>query len=64
MTSPHDCTPAFVDHRRSHDRQQSDVREPDHQVELIEGAQFGEQPDANGRSYNARTEQHQRQRDI
>jgi hypothetical protein len=64
MPRADDCAHAFVNHHGANDSQQCHVREPDHQIELVQRTQFGEKPDTGGRTDDAGTEQHHCQRDI
>ena len=54
---------ALVDHHAADGGEQCHVGKPDHQVELVERAQFGKQPDAAGGADDAGAQQHHRERD-
>ena len=49
---------AFDEHQRADDAEESDVAEPDHQIDLADSAQKGEEPDAEGRAEQAADQQH------
>ena len=64
LAAADDGAGAFADHQDADDAQQRDVGQPDHQVELIERAQPGEQRDTAGGADDAAGEQRERQRDV